>query len=70
MPNFKSLSILSETFVAIEMKALSTTFNMPRQIGFCVLDESKLSLYNFVYDWVLPKIGPEYVRNVYQVSMV
>ena len=56
-PNFKSLTVFNENFVAIELKPMKTVLKMPFVIGQVVLDESKLSLYKCIYEWAIPFFG-------------
>ncbi|EZA56769.1 hypothetical protein X777_03234 [Ooceraea biroi] len=46
-PNFHSRSVFSENLVAIEMRKLEVKFDKPIYVGMCILDISKVCLYEF-----------------------
>ncbi|XP_066585562.1 uncharacterized protein [Prorops nasuta] len=54
-PNFYRISIFDEDLVAIQMKKLNIIIDKPIFIGMCLLDLSKVCLYSFHYDLILPK---------------
>jgi hypothetical protein len=56
-PNFKKRKIFSEDLVAIEMSKVEILMNKPIAIGMSVLDISKLKMYNFHYNYMIPKYG-------------
>lgn len=62
-PNYKNCSIFHENFVAIQMCRMNVTYNKPVQLGFCILELSKIVLYKFYYN---------YLKNKYQdkISML
>lgn len=53
--NFHSSAQVSENMYAIQMKRLYNLYNKPIYLGFCVLDLSKLKMYDFHYNYMLPK---------------
>lgn len=55
--NFKSISIFTENFVAIQLERLKVVYNKPIYVGFTVLELSKLLMYDFYYD---------YLKNTYR----
>ncbi|RLU25274.1 hypothetical protein DMN91_003367 [Ooceraea biroi] len=50
-PNFHSRSVFSENLVAIEMRKLEVKFNKPIYVGMCILDISKVCLYEFHHEY-------------------
>ncbi len=56
-PNFKSVNIFHENFIAVHMEKMTVKFNKPIQIGMSILDLSKTLMYRFHYDYVKPKWG-------------
>jgi len=53
-PNFYSRSVFLENLVAIEMRKLEVKFDKPIYVGICILDISKMSLYEFHHEYMLP----------------
>ncbi|XP_074026183.1 uncharacterized protein [Leptinotarsa decemlineata] len=58
-PNFKTLSIFSEDFVAIHMGRVKVCYNKPLYLGFCILDMSKTVIYDFFYDVIKKHYGSQ-----------
>jgi len=48
--SFKSRRIISENLVAIHRRKTEVKLNRPTYVGMCVLDLSKLCMYQFYYD--------------------
>lgn len=63
-PNFKRCIIFDEELVAVELKQTSVLMNKPIAVGMSILDISKLTMYEFLYDFLKPKYG-EKVRVAY-----
>lgn len=57
MPNFKTCKIFDEELVAIEMDKTHIFMNKPIIVGMCVLEISKLTMYEFLYDHLKPLYG-------------
>lgn len=55
--NFKSISIFTDKFAAIQMGRLKAVYNKPIYIGFSVLDLSKLLMYDFYYNYLKRDYG-------------
>ncbi|XP_018362816.1 PREDICTED: uncharacterized protein LOC108760996, partial [Trachymyrmex cornetzi] len=53
-PNFHSRSVFSENLIAIEIRKLEVKFNKPIYVGMCILDISKVYLYEFHHEYILP----------------
>ena len=52
-PNFISQKIFDKNFVAVHCSKTVLTLNKPIYVGFCILEFSKLLMYQFHYDYVL-----------------
>ena len=55
--NFRHLTIFNENLVAIHMKRIKLLFNKPVYCGMAILDISKTLMYDFHYNYILPKYG-------------
>ena len=53
-PNFHSRSIFSENLIAVELRKLEVKLNKPIYVGMCILEISKLRLYEFHYEYIIP----------------
>ncbi|XP_050464322.1 uncharacterized protein LOC126858215 [Cataglyphis hispanica] len=53
-PNFHSRSVFSENLVPVELRKLEVIFNKPICVGMCILDISKVCLYEFHHEYMLP----------------
>ncbi|XP_072750087.1 uncharacterized protein [Anoplolepis gracilipes] len=53
-PNFHSRSIFSENLIAVELRRLEVKFYKPIYVGMCILDVSKMCLYEFHHDYMIP----------------
>lgn len=56
-PRFKSYSIFSEDFVAIEMRKTSLKYNRPTIVGFSILELSKFHMYEYYYSFFKKELG-------------
>ena len=54
-PNFKSRSVFSENLVGCNMGKKRIVMNKPVYIGQAILDLSKIVMYEFHYDYMIPK---------------
>ena len=52
-PNFISLRVTDKNLVAVHCSKSVLTLNKPIYVGFCILELSKLKMYQFDYDWAL-----------------
>ena len=56
-PNFKSGMLLGDDLMACEMGKIKVVMNKPVYLGPAILDLCKLIMYEFHYDYMLPKYG-------------
>ena len=54
-PNFKGRKIFSENLVSVHMKKTSLTMNKPVYLGMCILELSKIIMFDFHYNYIKPK---------------
>ena len=53
-PNFHSKSVFSENLIAVELCKLEVKLNTPIYVGMCILEISKMRLYEFHYEYITP----------------
>ena len=53
-PNFHSRSVFSEDLVVIELHKLKMKFDKSIYVGMCILDISKMCLYEFHHEYMAP----------------
>ena len=53
-PQFHRVKIYNEKFCIIQMRKQSVLLNKPRYVGMSILALSKLVMYNFHYNFILP----------------
>ena len=58
-PLFTATQIINENLVAVQLKKTITLLNKPIYVGMCILDLSKLHMYTFHYDYIIPKYGKD-----------
>ena len=59
-PNFNSRNIINDNLVILEMEKLSVVYNYPILIGSIILQNSKVHMYNYLYN-IYPKLfGDDY----------
>ena len=63
---FKSFKIISKNLVTVSLKPSSVVWNKPTPVGASILDLSKLSLYKFHYEEMLPRYGADRLKVVYK----
>ena len=56
-PNYESRKILKDNLVSVHMKKTSLTMNKPVYLGMCILDLSKIIMFDFHYKYIKPKYG-------------
>jgi len=52
-PNFHSRNVFSENLIAVELRKLEVKFYKPIYIGMCILDISKICLYEFHHEYMI-----------------
>ena len=63
---FKSFKIISKNLVTVSLKPSSVVWNKLTPVGASFLDLSKLSLYKFHYEEMLPRHGADRLKVVYK----
>ena len=56
-PNYVRTTIFDEKMVAVHMKKTKLYYNKPIYLGMCILDLSKLLMYDFHYNYIKKKYG-------------
>ena len=56
-PNFKDSIRFSDHLMGVEMGKTEILFNKPVYLGQAILDLSKIIMYEFHYDYMIPKYG-------------
>ena len=56
-PNFKSGTLLGPNLMGCEMGKIKVVMNKPVYLGQAILDLNKLIMYEFHYNYMLPKYG-------------
>lgn len=64
-PLYKGATQLGPGLVALEHASHELTLNKPIYTGFTILELSKLLMYGFHYDVMLPRYGPENLRLLF-----
>ena len=63
---FKNFKIFSNNLVSVSLRVSSVLWNKPKPVGATILDLSKLSLYKFHYEEMLPRYGSDRLKVVYK----
>ena len=56
-PNYQTMKLIEENLSIIEMKKGKGKMNKPIYLGLCILEISKIIMYEFWYDYVKNKYG-------------
>ena len=59
MPSFKDFRIFTEGLVAVQMAKTQVVYNRPMIVGFCILELSKVLMYDFHYNTMTKKYGDD-----------
>lgn len=54
-PSYDRVTIFDENLIAVHMKRTKLFYNKPIYLGMCILDLSKTLMYDFHYNYILPK---------------
>jgi hypothetical protein len=61
-PRFKEFRIFGESLVGVHMARKTVCLDKPIHTGFTILDISKTYMYEFHYEYMLPKYGPDRLK--------
>ena len=64
-PNFKSGVLFGENLMGCEMGKIKVVMNKPVYLGQAILDLSKIVMYEFLYDYMVPKYSLEKLKLCY-----
>ena len=64
-PNFKSGVLFGENLMGCEMGKIKVVMNKPVFLSQAILDFSKIVMYEFHYDYMVPKYGLEKLKLCY-----
>ena len=64
-PNFKSGVLFGENLMGCEMGKIKVVMNKPVYLGQAILDLSKIVMYEFHYDYIIPKYSLEKLQLCY-----
>jgi len=56
-PTFDSFHIISDKLTVVKMRKAQIFWNKPTYAGFAILDLSKVHMYKFHYEYMLPRYG-------------
>ena len=56
-PNFHAMKLIDDSSAIIEMKKVKVKINKPIYLGLSILDISKITMYDFWYDFIKSKYG-------------
>ena len=54
-PSYDRATIFDENLIAVHVKRTKLFYNKPIYMGMCILDLSKTLMYDFHYNYILPK---------------
>ena len=63
---FKKFKIISDNLVYVSLRASSVLWKKPTPVGATILDCTKLSLYKFHFEEMLPRYGSDRLKVVYK----
>ena len=56
-PTFQSFKIINEDLIMIHLRKSKIFWTKPTFVGFSILDLSKLHMFDFHYNYIVPKYG-------------
>ena len=56
-PNYRTMKLIDDNLAIIEMRKVKVRMNKPIYLGLSIIDTSKITLYEFWYDYVKNKYG-------------
>ena len=62
-PNFKFFKIINEDLTLVTLSKTEVVMNEPMAVGTAILDISKQIVYDFHYNYILPKYGAEEITE-------
>ena len=65
-PNFKSGVLFGENLMGCKMGKIKVVMNKPVYLGQAILDLSKIVMYEFHYDYMVPKYGLKKLKLCYK----
>ena len=65
---FKNFKTINNNLVSVSLRASSVLRNKPTPVGATTLDLSKLSLYEFHYEELIPRYGSDRLKVVYKYT--
>ena len=64
-PRFTNKTEFSESVVGVNLQKTKVMLNKPVMVGFCILELSKVSMYDFHYNTILKKYGAKKAKFVF-----
>ena len=64
--NFKSFQRINDNLVSVSFKSSSVLWTKPTPVGVSILDLSKLSLYKFHYEEMVPRYSSDRLKVPYK----
>ena len=56
-PNYHTVKLIDDNLAIIEVRKVKVKMNKPIYLGLCILEISKIIMYEFWYDYVKNKYG-------------
>ena len=66
-PNYHTMKLIDDNLAIIEMKKVRVRMNKPIYLGMSILDISKITMYEFWYDYIKNKYGERVFKNNYVI---